>query len=79
MNQFIDPRLEEAYSHVLEGDLKDAVDILLDVPSKNTPRIQELHILAGHIICGLVEKELLLLTRRKKLLSLLKSIFNGNQ
>lgn len=40
------------------GKLSGVVDILLDVPSNNTPRIQELHILAGHIICGLVEKEL---------------------
>lgn len=40
------------------GKLKDVCDILLDIPSKNTPRVQEAHILAGHIICGLVEKEL---------------------
>jgi len=33
-------------------------DCLLNIPSKNTPRIQEMHILAGHIICEIVEKEL---------------------
>lgn len=33
-------------------------DCLLNVPSKNTPRIQEIHILAGHIICEIVEKEM---------------------
>jgi len=31
-------------------------DISLHVPSKNTQRIQECHILIGHIICGIVEK-----------------------
>jgi D-sedoheptulose 7-phosphate isomerase len=37
------------------GKLKDCVDILLNVPSDNTPRIQETHILLGHIFCDLVE------------------------
>ena len=40
------------------GKLKDVVDVLLNIPSKNTPRIQEAHIAAGHIMCGLVEKKL---------------------
>lgn len=39
------------------GKLKDMVDILINVCSDNTPRIQEAHITVGHIICGLVEKE----------------------
>ncbi|HHZ03659.1 D-sedoheptulose-7-phosphate isomerase, partial [Acetomicrobium hydrogeniformans] len=30
-------------------------DVLLSVPSEDTPRIQEVHMLWGHIICGLVE------------------------
>ena len=33
-------------------------DILLAVPSKDTPRIQESHIIIGHIICEMVEKAL---------------------
>ncbi len=33
-------------------------DILLAVPSKDTPRIQESHIMIGHIICEMVEKAL---------------------
>lgn len=40
------------------GKLKDVVDILINVPSDNIPRIQEMHITIGHIICGIVEKEL---------------------
>ena len=32
------------------------VDICLKIPSSETPRIQEGHILAGHIICDLVER-----------------------
>lgn len=35
--------------------MKDVTDYCLCVPSKNTPRIQEAHILAWHIICDLVE------------------------
>jgi D-sedoheptulose 7-phosphate isomerase len=38
------------------GQLKDAVDHCICVPSKETPRIQECHILIGHIISELVEK-----------------------
>lgn len=38
------------------GKLKDRCDYLLRVPSQDTPRIQESHILLGHIICELVEK-----------------------
>ncbi len=37
------------------GAMKDYADILLNVPSKDTPRIQESHIMLGHIICELVE------------------------
>ncbi len=40
------------------GKLKENVDYLLAVPSEDTPRIQESHIMIGHIICYLVEKEL---------------------
>jgi len=39
------------------GILKDFADILINVPSNDTPRIQESHILIGHIVCELVEKE----------------------
>ena len=37
------------------GKLKALSDLLIDIPSKNTPRIQEGHMLLGHIICQLVE------------------------
>ena len=40
------------------GDLKGLVDVCLQVPSQNTPRIQECHALVGHILCSIVEKEL---------------------
>ena len=40
------------------GKLKESVDYLLAVPSEDTPRIQESHIMIGHIICYLVEREL---------------------
>jgi len=37
------------------GKMKDLGDHLINVPSNTTPRIQESHILVGHIICELVE------------------------
>lgn len=39
------------------GKLKDICDITFAVPSKVTARIQEMHIMVGHIICELVEEE----------------------
>jgi D-sedoheptulose 7-phosphate isomerase len=38
------------------GIMKDSCDYLFAVPSTDTPRIQEAHILIGHIICQLVEE-----------------------
>lgn len=40
------------------GKMAPKADILINVPSDDTPRVQELHILIGHIICELVESEL---------------------
>ena len=40
------------------GQLKEYADYLLEIPSTETPRIQECHILLGHIICQLVEEEI---------------------
>jgi len=40
------------------GQLKDLSDILFNVPATDTPRIQEAHILIGHIICQLVEAQI---------------------
>ena len=39
------------------GAMKEECDFLISVPSKDTPRIQESHIMLGHIICELVESE----------------------
>jgi len=40
------------------GKMRDICDHLINVPSTDTPRIQESHILIGHIICQLVEQDL---------------------
>lgn len=40
------------------GKMKDIVDILINVPSSDTPRIQEAHMMIGHTICQLVEEHL---------------------
>lgn len=38
------------------GPMRDLCDHLLEVPSAETPRIQEGHAVLGHIVCGLVER-----------------------
>jgi D-sedoheptulose 7-phosphate isomerase len=40
------------------GVMKEISDYLINVPSTDTPRIQESHIMLGHIICQLVEEKL---------------------
>ena len=40
------------------GKMKEMADYLLNVPSSDTPRIQECHILLGHIICEIVEAQM---------------------
>lgn len=40
------------------GKMKNLCRYLINVPSTDMPRIQESHILIGHIICEIVEKEL---------------------
>lgn len=40
------------------GKIDEHCDYLVKVPDADTPRIQEVHILLGHIICQLVEREL---------------------
>ena len=40
------------------GKMAQLADIALIVPSRMTPRIQESHILIGHMICDIIEKEL---------------------
>ena len=47
-----------AFTGASGGKMKDACDVLLNVPSSDTPRIQESHIMIGHIICELVEANL---------------------
>jgi D-sedoheptulose 7-phosphate isomerase len=37
------------------GELSEAADLCVRVPSLNTPRIQEAHITIGHIVCELIE------------------------
>lgn len=40
------------------GKMKELSKYLINVPSKDTPRIQESHIMIGHIVCQLVEEGL---------------------
>lgn len=40
------------------GQMKFLCDYLINVPSTDTPRIQESHIMIGHILCEIVESNL---------------------
>ena len=40
------------------GNMKSYCDYLINIPSDDTPRVQECHLMLGHAICELVEKEL---------------------
>jgi D-sedoheptulose 7-phosphate isomerase len=40
------------------GEMARIADISLIIPSNSTPRIQESHILLGHILCDIIEKEI---------------------
>ena len=41
------------------GIIDGLADVTIKIPSKNTQRIQESHIMVGQIICGLIEKSLM--------------------
>jgi D-sedoheptulose 7-phosphate isomerase len=48
------------------GEMASRCDICLHAPSDSTPLIQQIHITAGHIICGLVEEHLFPPTVRRE-------------
>lgn len=40
------------------GPMRELCDHLIEVPSADTPRVQEGHLVLGHILCGLIERAL---------------------
>lgn len=40
------------------GKMKEIADITINVPSDTTNNIQEMHIAVGHLLCGVIEKEI---------------------
>lgn len=46
-----------AFTGLTGGIMKSLTDYLINIPSTDTPRIQESHIMVGHIICQLVEEK----------------------
>lgn len=62
INAFITAKAKKmkviAFTGKSGGIMKDKSDTLINVPSNDTPRIQESHILIGHIICEKVESNL---------------------
>ena len=47
-----------AFTGITGGQMKSVSDYLVNIPSTDTPRIQESHITIGHIICQLVEEKI---------------------
>ncbi len=47
-----------AFTGISGGQMRSLSDHLINIPSSDTPRIQESHIMAGHIICQLVEEKM---------------------
>lgn len=47
-----------AFTGETGGKMKDVAKYLINIPSKDTPRIQECHMILGHTICELVESQL---------------------
>lgn len=47
-----------AFTGASGGQMKACCDHLINVPSSDTPRIQESHIMIGHVVCQLVEANL---------------------
>jgi len=46
-----------AFTGLTGGQMKSVSDHLINIPSTDTPRIQESHIMIGHIVCQLVEEK----------------------
>jgi D-sedoheptulose 7-phosphate isomerase len=46
------------FTGITGGQMKSQCNYLVNVPSSDTPRIQECHITIGHIICQLVEEKI---------------------
>lgn len=46
------------------GKMKELADLSICVPSNDTPRIQESHIMIGHIICEIIESTLFKATNK---------------
>jgi len=47
-----------AFTGSKSSKMSELADLLINVPSTDTPRIQECHITIGHIVCQMVESEL---------------------
>jgi len=45
-----------AFTGETGGALKDIVNLCIRVPSRDTPRIQEMHIFLGHLLCEIIEE-----------------------
>ena len=40
------------------AEMRERADICIEIPSASTPKIQEGHLVCGHIICGIVEEQM---------------------
>ena len=47
-----------AFTGETGGNMAELVDLIIKIPSKDTPRIQEAHMLIGHSVCEIVEQQM---------------------
>ena len=47
--------VKPALDNLTGGPVAEAAELALIVPSRNTPRIQEVHLTIGHVLCDLVD------------------------
>lgn len=47
-----------AFTGATGGKMKEVADFLINIPSTDTPRIQECHMLIGHTLCEIIEQEI---------------------
>jgi D-sedoheptulose 7-phosphate isomerase len=45
-----------AFTGETGGKMNNVADFLINIPSSDTPRIQECHMLIGHTLCEIIEK-----------------------
>jgi len=68
-----------AFTGETGGKLSEISDFIFRVPSQKTSRIQESHIMVGHILCGIIEDQMFQKSRDFQTEELIKEIQKENK